>query len=150
MNSTDQQLHDLLADLSLFHIVCNKFVLSKHGLRRVRYYTMHHLYLKPELTLGQLSERTLVAPASSSRMVYAMEKEGLVQRKPSETDRRLFTLSLTDEGVALYKKVQADIDADIHKRFEVLDDSTKSSLLELNQRLKDALVQHSEWQEETD
>ena len=148
MSSTDEQLHKLLEDLSFLQQFSNQFVLSRHGLRRVRYHTMHHLYLQPELTLGQLNELTFVAPASSSRMVYQMEKEGLVQRTPSETDRRLFTLSLTDEGLALYKKVKEDMDLDIQKRFETLDESTKSSMLELNRHLRDALSYHRAWQEE--
>jgi DNA-binding MarR family transcriptional regulator len=39
-------------------------------------------------------------------MLARMEKAGIVERVPSETDRRVTLVSLTAEGRAIYKRVQ--------------------------------------------
>lgn len=138
----DHQLHHLLLDIDLIYLGINKQVLSKHNMRRVRYHAMRHLYFTPGITLGQLSDLTLVERASLSRMVFSLEKGGLVERKVNETDRRVFSLSLTREGETLFLRVQADMDMDIQKRFAGLDSDTKAELLTLNSKLKSILIQH--------
>ncbi len=140
----NHQLHHLLLDIDLIYLGINKNILSKHGMRRVRYYTMRHLYLSPQLSLGELSHLTLVDRASLSRMVHTMEKDGLIDREADEVDRRLFKLSLTKDGESLFKRVQADMNADIQSRFEGLSDETKHRLLELNLELKHVLSEHAQ------
>lgn len=142
LSETDLQLHELLSEINLLYLDVIKHVLSRHGMRRVRYYTMRQLALQPKLSLGRLSNLTLVELASLSRMVYSMEKEGLVIREPNEKDRRLFLLSLTGEGQSLYERVQADIEANIHTLFAALDDQTKETYLELNLRFRSILAEH--------
>ena len=117
LSNLDQQLHALISDINLLYLDINKHVLSKHGLRQVRYYAMHHLHLEPRLSLGKLSKLTLVDRASLSRMVFTMEKEGLIEREADESDRRLFKLSLTQKGEELYHRVQTDMNTDIKNRF---------------------------------
>lgn len=142
-DTLDHQLHHLLLDIDLIYLGINKQVLSKHNMRRVRYYTMRHLYLTPDITLGQLSDLTLVDRASLSRMIFSLEKDGLVIRKTNQTDRRVFKLSLTEDGNDLFLKVQVDMDADIRQRFKRLSQETKMELLELNNRMKVILTQHA-------
>ncbi|MEM9777004.1 MAG: MarR family transcriptional regulator [Chloroflexota bacterium] len=142
-DTLDHQLHHLLLDIDLIYLGINKQVLSKHNMRRVRYYTMRHLYLTPDITLGQLSDLTLVDRASLSRMIFSLEKDGLVIRKTNQTDRRVFKLSLTEDGNDLFLKVQVDMDADIRQRFKRLSQETKTELLELNNRMKVILTQHA-------
>ncbi len=142
IQTIDQQLHQLMSDLNLIYADINKKILSQHGLRSVRYFVMQHLFQNPDATLGELSDLALVDRASLSRMVYSMEKQGLVLRKPNAADRRIFMLSLTKEGQAVYETVQADMDADIERRFGAIDQKTKVNLVTLNQQIKDILTSH--------
>ncbi len=45
-----------------------------------------------------LTEEIGIAPASMSEALAKLEAEGLVQRMPSEEDRRTFTVTVTEKG----------------------------------------------------
>nr|WP_179519428.1 MarR family transcriptional regulator [Nocardioides perillae] len=51
-----------------------------------------------ELTVGDLAARERVQPPSMTRTVTALEAEGLVARRPSETDGRQVLVALTAAG----------------------------------------------------
>ena len=148
-NQIEKKLHHALNDLSLFHIATDKFVLARHGLRRVRFYMLRHLYQNPGLSLSRLSELSFADGASTSRMVYSMEKEGLLQRQSKQGDRRSVVLSLTDAGKALYEGANAEFEADIQKRFASIDSDVLANLLQNVQALCDVILQHRKNQEGT-
>lgn len=148
--SLELTLHNVLKDLLVLHSAADQFVLTRHGLRRARYYVLHHLYQTPERTLGQLSALTLMYSASLSRMIYSMEQEGLVARQANEQDRRLFTLSLTENGRRLYETVSAELAADIRQRFGELDAAQLQTLVALNGRLVATLDAHRQRQEQAE
>ena len=50
------------------------------------------------MTQRDLQEASCITSASLSEVVTKLEKEGLLSRERSETDRRQLTLTLTDEG----------------------------------------------------
>jgi MarR family 2-MHQ and catechol resistance regulon transcriptional repressor len=149
INPIDKELHRTLRTLILSLSASDKFIFAKHKLRTARFYILHHLYHEPGLTLGQLSEMTLLYNASASRIVYAMEKDGLVQRENDENDRRLFTLSLTENGRFFYETVNADLEADIQQRFAGLDEETRTNLRNSAQQLQTLMQDHRQWQEES-
>jgi len=49
-------------------------------------------------TVGQLSEQAMLSPQAVSRMLAAMDAEGLVERVRSRADARVVTVRLTDAG----------------------------------------------------
>ena len=53
----------------------------------------------------ELAERTFRDPASVTRSLDSLEREGLVQRVDTEHDRRAYNLILTTEGKALVNKI---------------------------------------------
>jgi MarR family 2-MHQ and catechol resistance regulon transcriptional repressor len=141
------ELHDELNDLSLLHISADKFVFARHGLRRVRFYMLRHLYLNPGISITRLSYLSFSDAASTSRIVYSLEKEGFVRRQMKEGDRRKFLLSLTNAGEALYEGVNAELKADIKKRFSSIDSSQLSNILQNVHILGEAIMQHRDEQE---
>jgi len=58
-----------------------------------------------ELTLIELGERLVCETGSPSRLVKGMVSAGLVQKIPSEVDRRAVLLSLTSNGNSLVKRL---------------------------------------------
>jgi DNA-binding MarR family transcriptional regulator len=50
---------------------------------------------------ARLAAHERVQPPSMTRTVACLEQEGLVTRKPHETDRRQVVIALTDEGARL-------------------------------------------------
>jgi DNA-binding MarR family transcriptional regulator len=53
------------------------------------------------LTLGSLAEREQVAPPSITKAVTKLEADGLLERSPDPTDRRVAHVRVTPAGVAL-------------------------------------------------
>jgi DNA-binding MarR family transcriptional regulator len=143
-NEIAESLHEALDDLLLLHIACDKHILARHELRRVRFYMLRHLYQNPGISFSRLSELSFTDGASTSRMVYSMEKEGLVQRQSNESDRRLSALSLTDAGKAKYEEASSELRVDIHARFSSIDPDVLPGILHSTLALSAALLQHQE------
>ena len=53
---------------------------------------------EPETTAGYLAKHADVSPATMTAMLDHLEKDGMVARRRSETDRRQVIVSLTDDG----------------------------------------------------
>jgi DNA-binding MarR family transcriptional regulator len=57
-------------------------------------------------TLGELAAAEHVAPPTMSRLVRALERDGLVARATSTADRRIIHLAATPKGAQLLKQAQ--------------------------------------------
>jgi DNA-binding MarR family transcriptional regulator len=55
-------------------------------------------------TAGEIAETARLSPASVTAMLDDLERDGIVTRVRSDTDRRRVLVTLTDEGRALLKK----------------------------------------------
>ena len=61
-------------------------------------------------TQTQLAERLAIGRAAVGSVIDALERKGLVTRRPDEADRRVWLVSVTAEGSAVAERV-ATIDA---------------------------------------
>lgn len=55
--------------------------------------------------LGDIAARLDIAPRSATEVVDALQERGLVRRTPDPTDRRAVTITLTDEGRAVRRRM---------------------------------------------
>src|SRR5947209_992525 len=62
---------------------------------------------EPGIGLRDLAARERVSPPAMSNHVDRLERDGLVARTQSATDRRRVGLTLTDEGQRLLRKVRS-------------------------------------------
>src|SRR4030081_2063676 len=62
--------------------------LAVHGLNSGDWYYLRALWIQDGLTHGELSQETHVANNTTTAMINAMIKGGLVQRRPDPTDGR--------------------------------------------------------------
>ncbi|MEL6444149.1 MAG: MarR family transcriptional regulator [Bacteroidota bacterium] len=58
-----------------------------------------------------IRERMLDRGSDTSRLVARLEGRGLVEKRPSDTDRRRVVVALTDTGDALLAEIDARVDA---------------------------------------
>jgi DNA-binding MarR family transcriptional regulator len=61
----------------------------------------------PGVTVGELAARERVSTAAMSKRISRLERDGLVARTPSETDRRCVGLTLTEEGQRTLRRVRS-------------------------------------------
>ncbi len=61
----------------------------------------------PGVTVGDRATEERVSTAAMSKRVSRLERDGLVARTPSESDRRRVGLTLTDEGQRVLRRVRS-------------------------------------------
>jgi DNA-binding MarR family transcriptional regulator len=61
----------------------------------------------PGIGVRELAARERVSPPALSNHVDRLERDGLVRRTPSESDRRRVGLTLTDEGQRVLRRVRS-------------------------------------------
>lgn len=57
-----------------------------------------------EITMSNLSRELLVSNANMTGMTTRLQADGLVEKKPLQSDRRIYSVTLTDEGRAKLEK----------------------------------------------
>jgi DNA-binding MarR family transcriptional regulator len=82
--------------------------LSEAGLPDLGWYDLlWTLYKQPgrSLRVKELAEQVVLSPTAMSRFVDRVEAAGCVRREPDPDDRRALQVALTDEGVALLRRM---------------------------------------------
>lgn len=98
------------------------------GLTSTRMSALSVLVLGGPRTLGQLAEAEGVTPPSMTRLMTAMEADGLVTRSPSATDGRLVILSATARGAELLQQGRDGRVAVLAGMLEALPESEQRTL----------------------
>ena len=75
----------------------------------------------PGICAGDLAAAERVSAPAMSKLVSRLERDGLVARTTSETDRRRVGLTLTDEGQRLLRRVRSRRTAWLARRLGALD-----------------------------
>ncbi|HET8752001.1 MAG TPA: MarR family transcriptional regulator [Gaiellaceae bacterium] len=61
----------------------------------------------PGVTVGELAAEERVSTAAMSKRISRLERDGLITRTPSDSDRRCVGLTLTDEGQRTLRRVRS-------------------------------------------
>jgi homoprotocatechuate degradation regulator HpaR len=115
--------------------------LRSHDLTDQQWRILRALAEEEQMELLALSQRCMVRPPSLSRTVPALTARGLVRREDHPSDRRRALISLTEDGMELFREMSAE-SARIYKQLaldigeETLSDTYKmlADLIELVQR----------------
>jgi MarR family transcriptional regulator, organic hydroperoxide resistance regulator len=83
------------------------------------------------LPLGAISDGLITRASDVSRLVDRLERAGLVERRSSETDRRVVLVSATTTGGAVFERVTKGIKALHAEQWGSLDDDHLRELLGL-------------------
>lgn len=77
------------------------------------------LYRAPErrLRVNELAREVVLSPTAMSRFVDRAERAGVVRREADPEDRRALQVALTDEGVALLRKMWPVYERGIEEHF---------------------------------
>jgi len=80
-------------------------VLAELGLGRAHHRAMHFIGRNPGMTVGELLGILRITKQSLARVLAELMARGLVIQAPGPVDRRQRLLSLTQDGVALERKL---------------------------------------------
>ncbi|MER7639365.1 MarR family transcriptional regulator [Streptomyces sp. NPDC126522] len=96
----------LIPTLARAHRAMSQELLRDTGLSAGQELIVMRLADSPPQSQAELTRWLGVEPPTTAKMLARMEKAGIVERVPSETDRRVTLVSLTAEGRAIYERVQ--------------------------------------------
>lgn len=94
---------------------------TRHNTTLPRFDVMAALYRsKDGLTMTELSRMLLVSNGNATAVVDRLEADGMVKRKPSETDRRTVYVGLTAEGREVFARLASEHEAEVSRIFDDL------------------------------
>ena len=72
--------------------------ISTYGINLSEFAVLEALYQKGELTVQQICQKVLINSGSMTYVIDKLVKKGLLNRKTSAGDRRVYYIQLTNEG----------------------------------------------------
>jgi len=77
------------------------------------------LYRRPErrLRVNELAREVVLSPTAMSRFVDRVEAAGYVRREPDPADRRALQVAITDDGIALLRRMWPVYEEGIQRHF---------------------------------
>ncbi len=111
-----------------------------HGQSLARFDVLSQLYRFDGnwTAIGVLGERLMTASGNITALIDRMAAEGLVERRPSPTDRRSHQVRLTDDGLALFHAMTDDHSGWVDNVLRDVTDKEKKALIDLLVRVRRA------------
>lgn len=98
----------------------------------------------PECTANKMVKILKFDRSYMSRILKRFEKNGLIERKISETDKRVHYVSLTEEGKKELAEINYRADKQVAGVIQYLNDEEKERLLSAAKELMDLLSRNEE------
>ena len=147
MNKADD-LYDQLIKCNLLLADGDRQFFSRFQLTPARFYALKHIQADSGLSLSELSSRLLCTKGNATRILRAMETDGLLTRSADPTDQRAYRLELTEQGKKLFDEVCIAYQQFNNNRFGVSDlESVKKlsdEIRKINQNLQEHLRERAE------
>jgi DNA-binding MarR family transcriptional regulator len=112
---------------------------QSEGLSLAQYQLLEPLRTTDALSVGELAEGAGVAAPTATRMLDCLARDGLVERRHSDHDRRAVLVSLTGEGAELIEAAHTRVEAWRSRVFESLEPDERDQATRLLSRLADVL-----------
>jgi MarR family transcriptional regulator, organic hydroperoxide resistance regulator len=104
-----------------------------------QYHLLGALREADERPVGELAEAAGVAPPTATRMLDALARDGYVERRHSQTDRRCVLVTLTPDGEAAVEKAHDFVEGWRRRVFESLEPEEREPAARLLERLSEIL-----------
>lgn len=111
------------------------------GYSRSRWMVLLHVSLNDAISHGELADRLGVEASTLVRMIDRMEADGLVQRRASETDRRVKHLHLSPAGRKEVERIRASAAELRSEILSGLDKTEINTALNVLQKIRTTLEQ---------
>jgi DNA-binding MarR family transcriptional regulator len=115
--------------------------LSAVGLPELAWYDLlWALYRSPgrSLRVNELAREVVLSPTAMSRFVDRVQAAGCVRREPDPDDRRALRVVITDDGVALLRRMWPVYRAGIEAHFAAFLDGSPARLRAMLERMAQA------------
>lgn len=115
------------------------FLRVRHKTTLPRFDVMAALYRRPDgVKMSELSRLLLVSNGNSTAIVDGLEKDGLVRRASSESDRRTVIASLTPKGLSWFEGLACEHEAEVSGLLDTLSEDDLHHLTDILKRMRGA------------
>jgi DNA-binding MarR family transcriptional regulator len=118
--NANTRLYDIIKESFLLLDFGDRLLLEKFDLTVPRYYALCHIAAEPGISPSLLSRTMFCDKSNITRLIHGLEIEGLVERRPHETDGRAQRLFLTTAGRELQKRAALAHERFIEQRLSLL------------------------------
>lgn len=115
--------------------------ISRAGLSSGMWWFLRALWVEDGISQAELCERLSVMSATTVRAMDRLEKFGLIERRPSPTDRRKIMIHLTDHGRAMKANMMPEALAVQEIASSTLSKAEHAQLLHLLQKVLTNVLQ---------
>lgn len=113
-----------------------EYLRVSHDTTLPRFDVMAALYRRRDgVTMSELSRMLLVSNGNATAVVDRLEKDGMVRRTQSDTDRRTVYVVLTGDGVAAFEVMAEGHETEVGKLFGGVSEADLDALTEILKRM---------------
>ncbi len=113
-----------------------EFLRVNHNTTLPRFDVLAALYRRREgVTMSELSRMLLVSNGNATTVVDRLEKDRLVQRSASETDRRTVFVALTARGLQQFETLADEHEREVNALFDSLSETELETLTGVLKRM---------------
>jgi MarR family transcriptional regulator, organic hydroperoxide resistance regulator len=113
------------------------------GLTLPQYHLLEALQHDDDLTVSAVAEAAGVAPPTATRMLDCLERDGYVNRRHSETDRRSVLISLTPSGRIAVQAAHETVSAWRRRVYDALEPEEREQAARLLTRLSQVMEEQT-------
>lgn len=106
---------------------------------------LNEIHLQGRTTTKELSRRLNLSTPNTSRSVNALYRLGYIQKSASTTDKRISYITLTREGLTLFRRELQKYQEKYFSRLEHLEDKKIDELIEHFKSMKDIFMELSKY-----
>jgi MarR family 2-MHQ and catechol resistance regulon transcriptional repressor len=128
-------LYDALSALIRVYQFRDRDKICCHDISVTQCYALEALARHGPLTMNQLASHLYLDKSTVSRVVDAMQRKGLLERRPHSEDRRAVTLDATDNGRQLCEMIRRDLEEREKRLITDFEPETRAAMIELIGRL---------------
>lgn len=103
----DKKIIDLIIDLKRKCQLKEKDIRGETDVKESEYNALLALDPENELSSKEFAEKLDLSPSRGTRVIEKLVKDGSLERKRSEEDRRRVSVSLTEKGIEEKKKIES-------------------------------------------
>jgi MarR family 2-MHQ and catechol resistance regulon transcriptional repressor len=128
-------LYDALSALIRVYQFRDRDKICCHDISVTQCYALEAVARHGPLSMNQLASHLYLDKSTVSRVVDAMERKGLLQRRPHSEDRRAVALDVTEDGRRLCEMIRRDLEQREKRLIADFDPETRAAMIELITRL---------------
>ena len=136
--------YDAMSELIRVYQFRDRDRICCHGISVTQCYALEALVKRGPLTMNELAARLYLDKSTTSRVVGAMERKELIQRRTHAQDRRAVLLECTGKGRELHRRIRQAVERRDGRLLAGFAPAMRTGMIELMRRITRAAEERVE------